>query len=243
MSMTQTKTLMGESAAYGGFVDAVGGLTTIVLAVVGLTHTAPEMMVAIATIVFGAALLIQGGTMLSEYAQIIFPPGTAASSAGQFGGGSLSSVFLAGAAGIILGILTLLGLAPGVLTAAAIIAFGGALVLSCNAVWNLHLLKRSALALEGQSSSSGSEILANEMAFGSAGIQALAGLAAIVLGVLALAGTNSVVLTLVALLALGVALILTGSTLSATVLSFMRPSEPSGTRSPTIRSPVEPSQT
>jgi len=98
MSMTQTKTLMGESAAYGGFVDAVGGLTTIVLAVVGLTHTAPEMMVGIATIVFGAALLIQGGTMLSEYAQIIFPPGTAASSAGQFGGGSLSSVFLAGAA-------------------------------------------------------------------------------------------------------------------------------------------------
>jgi len=71
------------------------------------------------------------------------------------------------------------------------------------------------------------------MAFGSAGTQALAGLAAIVLGVLALAGNNAAVLTLVALLALGGTLILTGSTLSATVLSFMRPvtSESAGTRS------------
>ena len=76
MSMTHTETLIGESAAYGGFVDAVGGIVTIVLAVVGLAHTAPEMMIAIATVVFGAALLIEGGTLLSEYARIIFPPGT-----------------------------------------------------------------------------------------------------------------------------------------------------------------------
>jgi hypothetical protein len=62
------------------------------------------------------------------------------------------------------------------------------------------------------------------MASGSAGIQSLAGLGAIVLGVLAVAGsTNDVVLNLVALLALGATLVLTGSTLSTTVLSFMRP--------------------
>jgi hypothetical protein len=42
---------------------------------------------------------------------------------------------------------------------------------------------------------SGSEILASEMASGSAGIQALAGLAAIVLGILAVVGTNPIVLT------------------------------------------------
>ena len=61
------------------------------------------------------------------------------------------------------------------------------------------------------------------MASGSAGIQALAGLAAVVLGILAAAGTNEVVLSLVALLALGATLVLTGSTLSGTVLSLMRP--------------------
>ncbi len=64
---------------------------------------------------------------------------------------------------------------------------------------------------------------ASEMASGSAGIQALAGLAAIVLGILALAGSpNDLTLNLVALLALGSTIVLTGSTLSATVLSFMR---------------------
>ncbi len=234
MSMTRTETFIKETAAYGGFVDAVGGIATIVLAVVGLAHTAPETMVSIATVVFGAALLIQGGTMLSEYARIIFPAGTASSSVGQFGGGSLSAVFLAGAAGMVLGILALLGVNSTVLTSAAIVAFGAALVLSSNSVWHLHHLKRASLAAAEQSPTSGSELLANEMAFGSAGMQALAGMAAIVLGILALAGNNSAVLSLVALLALGGTLILTGSTLSATVLSFMRPlsAEPAGTRSP-----------
>ena len=84
MSLSQTGTMMGESAAYGGFVDAAGGIVTIVLAMVGLSHTAPEMMVSVATIVFGAALFIQGGAMLSEYAQIVptlspeHPPNSAA---------------------------------------------------------------------------------------------------------------------------------------------------------------------
>jgi hypothetical protein len=85
------------------------------------------------------------------------------------------------------------------------------------------MLKRASMSSSGVTGGAGSEVLANEMAFGSAGLQAFAGLAAIVLGILALSGTNSVVLTLVALLALGAALILTGSTLSATVLGFMRP--------------------
>jgi hypothetical protein len=61
------------------------------------------------------------------------------------------------------------------------------------------------------------------MASGSASIQALAGLAAIVLGILAVAGTDVIVLTLVALLALGATLVMSGSTLSGTVLSLMWP--------------------
>jgi hypothetical protein len=69
----------------------------------------------------------------------------------------------------------------------------------------------------------GGEILASEMASGSAGLQALAGLGAIVLGILALAGMVDLTLTLVALLALGATVILTGGSLSATVLGLMRP--------------------
>ncbi len=235
MSLTRTENIFGETAAYCGFIDAAGGIATIVLAIVGLTGAATGSMVAIATIVFGAALLIQGGTTLSEYASIIFPAGATEATAGQFGGGSLSAVFLAGAAGIVLGILALLGVDAPVLTSAAIIAFGVAFVLSSNSIGRLHQLKHTSLTSVGGSPVSGAEILANEMAFGSATMQALAGLAAVVLGIIALAGGRSEVLSLVALLALGGALILTGSTLSATVLGFMRPLAPSSVGESTPR--------
>jgi hypothetical protein len=69
----------------------------------------------------------------------------------------------------------------------------------------------------------GRDFLAGEMASGSASVQVVAGLAAIVLGILAVAGTSSTAVTLAALLVLGVTIILTGSTLSGLVLGLMRP--------------------
>ncbi len=210
---------------YGGFADAVGGIATMVLAIVALAGVHSDLMMAIATIIFGAALLIHGGALLSEYAHIIFPPGTASDSSQEFTGGSLAAVFLVGAAGIILGILALLGIFPPELTAISVIAFGGALVMSSNAVWHLHLLKRaSMMTRDSRDWRGGSEILAGEMASGSAGMQALAGLASVVLGILAVVGTYSTVLTLVALLVLGTTIVLIGGALSGAVLSFMRPS-------------------
>ena len=222
MAMSVSESLSRESAAYGGFADAIGGVATIVLAIIGLAGIRPDMMVGVATIVFSAALLIEGGAILSEYARIIYPAGGQTASVEHIGGSGLSAHFLVGAAGIVLGVLALLGIASGVLTSVALIAFGAAMVLSSNSVWQLHQLKRRMLPAEGRSMS-GSEILANEMASESAGALTLAGLAAIVLGVLAVAGMNSTVLTLAALIVIGATLVLTGSSLSATVVSFMRP--------------------
>lgn len=227
MTLISRESLYRDTAAYGGLIDAIGGIATVVLAVCGLAGIHPPLMAAIATIVFGIALLIQGGTMLSEYAQVIFPAGVQATSLDQFGGSSLSAVFLVGAGGIVLGVLALLGINSAVLTPVATIAFGTAFVLSSNAVWHLYVVRRASVKGEAPPATSqlaGSELLASEMASGSAGIQALTGLAAIVLGVLAVAGnTNDLNLNLVALLALGATLILTGGSLTATVLSLMRP--------------------
>ena len=179
----------------------------------------PAILVPITVIVFGAALLIQGGTMLSEYARFVFPIGTTTFSAEQFGGGSISSVFLVGTAGIVLGVLALLGIAPTVLPAVAVIAYGSALVLSSNSVRQLYLLR----TWTRSGGARGSEVLAGEMAAGSAGVQLVAGLATIVLGILAVAGTNPTMLSLAALIVLGATVVLTGSALSGMVLSFMRP--------------------
>jgi len=70
----------------------------------------------------------------------------------------------------------------------------------------------------------GSQMFAGEMAMGSAGTQALAGLAAVILGILAVVGTYPGYLTLIALLVVGATVVLTGSALSGAALSFMRPS-------------------
>jgi hypothetical protein len=63
------------------------------------------------------------------------------------------------------------------------------------------------------------------MASESAGALSTAGLAAIVLGILAVVGTNPIVLTLATLIAIGTTLVMTGSSLGAAVVSFMRPAE------------------
>jgi hypothetical protein len=208
------------AAAYGGLADAIGGIATIILAIIALAGVHPEIMLPIATIVFGAALLIQGGTMLSEYASIIFPAGSATASPEQFGVGSLSSLFLVGVAGIVLGILALLGITPSILTAIAVIAFGSALMLTSNSVRHLYMMQ-SCASWSG-APRAGAELLAGEMASGSAGVQMLAGLAAIVLGILAVLGMNQNILTLAALIVLGATVILTGSALSGLVIGFMR---------------------
>jgi hypothetical protein len=224
MSMAQTEILSAERASYGGFVDAVGGLATIVLAIAGLAGVAPNTMLSIVTVIFGAALLIQGGALLSEYARVVFPAGTTAASIDQFGGGALSAIFLVGAAGMVLGVLALLGVYSVTLTAAAVIAFGAGMVMSSRSLLNLHMINSSSSEKSAtHETRAGSEILAAEMASSSAGFQTIAGLAAIVLGILAIVGMRSDVLSLVALLALGATLVLTGSALSGVVLSFMRP--------------------
>lgn len=217
---TETSSAPAEAAAYGGLVDAIGGIATIVLAILGLAGSHAETILPIAVIVFGAALLVQGGTMLSEYAGIIFPAGSTGVSSEQFGIGSLSSLFLVGVAGIVLGVLALLGIAPGILSAVAVIAFGCALMLTSNSVRHLYMLQSS--ASRPSTPRAGTELLAGEMAAGSAGVQMLAGLTALVLGILAVVGMNQNVLLLSALIVLGATVILTGSALSGLVIGFMR---------------------
>jgi hypothetical protein len=217
MSTTYSSAAVADAGSYGGFVDALGGIATIVLAIIGLAGVKPEMLVAIATVVFGAALLIQGGAMLTEFAQIE----TTTETSGTASGGGLSALFLVGFAGIVLGVLALLGIYSPVLTAAAAIAFGAALVISSSAVW--QLLTSRSIAARFERHSPLLRVMASEVAAGSAGLQAMAGLAVIVLGILAVSGVYTTGLSLIALLIAGAAIVLTGSSLSGSMTGLMRP--------------------
>lgn len=219
MSMTYSSSgVSREAATYGGFVDALGGIATIVLAIIGLSGVKPDVLVSIATIVFGAALLIQGGAMLSEFAQTEMTPDASAAS----GGGGLSALFLVGIGGIVLGVLALLGIHATILASVAVIAFGSALVISSSAVW--QLLTSRSVAMRFQTRPVMVRFIASEIAAGSAGVQAMAGLAVIVLGILAVCGVFTGPLTLIALLVAGASILLTGSTLTGTMVGFMRDS-------------------
>ena len=218
------------AAAFGGVMDAIGGIATAVLAIIGLAGWRPELLAGVATIVFGAALLIQGGTLLSEYSQVFTPAGALQTASDALGGDGLAAMFPVGVAGVVLGILALLGVASHALTAVSVIAFGAALMLSAQSVRRLYLMQAE-LRRASVGANSIREFLAGEMAAGSAGIQFIVGLGALVLGIIAVvmaATMRSELLTLVALLIVGLTNIISGSTLSGLVLSFMRPESQTG---------------
>lgn len=137
------------------------------------------------------------------------------------GGGAFTGIFLAGAAGAVLGVLALLGVDSGVLAPAAVIAFGAALLLAAASARRMHALSRMAAKTGNRSAR---EAMAGELACGSANLQALGGLTAIVLGMLAVLGNNSndLLFDLIALLTLAVTIILTGSTFNAAMLGTAR---------------------
>lgn len=228
-TMITSENTFQEAATYGGFVDAIGGIATVVLAIIALSGIHQPTLAAIATIVFGAALLIQGGTMLTEYTKLMFPAGVA-QPAQESAGGGLPALFMVGASGIVLGVLALLNIAAGTLVSCAVIAFGAALLVSSNSVWHLYRAKQASQQMLTQRTLSGGEILAGEMASGSAAVQCLSGVAAIVLGILAVSGIYTPLLSLVALLIMGATVLLTGSTLSGAAMSFMQPT-PTAARS------------
>ena len=217
MSVTypSSSAVSGETAAYGGFIDALGGIATIVLAIIGLSGIKSGVLVSISTIVFGVALLVQAGALLSEFSQTE----TAQGSDVGTGYGGLSALFLVGIAGIVLGVLALLDIHASVLTAAAVTAFGVALVISSWAVW--QSLTSPLIAARFRTHAPMVRLIASEVAAGSAGLQAIAGLAVIVLGILAVCGIYTVPLTLTALLVSGASIVMTGSALSGTMVGLM----------------------
>ena len=198
--------------------ESVGGIAAIVLTILGLAHVAPVFLVAIALIAAGAAVVLRGAAIVRDFFRLLQRAG-AITAVPEVGGSSALYVeLLAGGAAIILGILSLLGVASIDLVAIGVITLGGALVLSTNATARLTAQK---LAM----TSGGDErarLVAAEIVTSSAGTQALAGLTAITLGILALAGFASVVLVLIALLTLGSFILLDGVSIGGTILTLLR---------------------
>ena len=185
----------------GSLVGALGAAGAVVLSILGLVGVLPFTMVTVATIVLGAAMLLEGGAIAARYGRFVRRtalPGEVVQMPDVAGGMSAES--LAGLAGVTLGILSLLNIYPGILEPVAVIVLGAGLLFASSAV--------SRVMRDNAPASIGGEVLF--------------GIGAVVLGILALLGFDPLLLVLVGLLAVGFAAMLSGSAIGARMFGLLR---------------------
>jgi hypothetical protein len=174
--------------------ETVGAAAAIVLAIIGLAGGMPRAMMVIATIVLGAAILLDAAAAAARTHGLSTE---AHAGEGRIARaervGGISAESTAGVAAIVVGILALLGISSTVLCSIALIVLGAGLLFASTT---------------------------RERA--SAGGEVLVGMGAITLGILALLGFKPVTLVLVGLLAVGGAVFLSGSALGARVFGLLR---------------------
>jgi len=176
-----------------------GGLAAIT-AIIGLASYFPIYMGSIATIAIGFALIAQGGALASRWQNVA--TATIPRSVRYTESVGIGTEVLGGFAGMALGVLALLGVAPLVLLPVAAIVVGAALLFGGPAQPQLadavpHASQRFRRTRETLRTSSS--------------VMVTAGLAGVVLGVLGLTlGGYALVLALVAMLAVALALVVAG---------------------------------
>lgn len=207
-----------EVAGAGAATEAIGAAAAIVLAIIGLTGTLTEPMMAITTIVLGAALLIDAGALGTRYARLLRQASSTEERIvkAELGGG-ISAGTAGGLAGIVLGILALLGNMPVTLCAVALIVFGASLLFGSAAKARLATLTTERYGYPEKTGR-----IVHEALGLSAGGEILVGIGAVVLGILALVGFQPTTLVLVGFIAVGAAVLLSGSAFGARVFGVLR---------------------
>jgi hypothetical protein len=202
-------------AVFGG--TLAGGLVAAgaaTLAIIGLAGMFPVLLVSVATIGVGAAFLFEGAAVISRLSDLLHVATEGRIQAAELGAGTTGET-LAGFAGIALGILSILGVVPGVLIPAAAIVFGVALVLGAGT--NMRI---NHLTVAYRQEHPIAQEVAREAVRATTGLQVLAGLGAITLGILALAAVEPLSLGLVAMLGVSAAFLLTDTAVAGRMLTI-----------------------
>ncbi len=200
----------------GSGLEAIGGIAAVVLGILGLLGVIPGMMASIGIIVIGVGFLSQGTAVATRYAELLKAlDGGGAKQAAELAGG-MTTEFIGGITGIVLGVLALLGIAPLPLMAAALIAFGAALLMST--------AETSRLISMGTLEGTRARQIFRIAVPAAAGGQVLVGVGAMILGILALVMVPhlSLKLILVGVLAVGAALLFSGSAVAGRLMMLLK---------------------
>lgn len=211
--ITQDKTLkrfgLGGSGA-----DVIAGIGAVVLTILGLVGVVPSIMLAVATMALGVALLVESGAFAAEYSRLLEVSGATRAGKYELGGG-LGGEGAAGAAALVLGILAIIGIVPGVLLPSAAIVLGAGLSFGSGVHDRIREMR---VGLESEYA----DKLTRETIAATTGAEILVGISAVVLGILALVGFAPLTLTLVAMLAVGASVLLSGAAIGGRVMSVLR---------------------
>lgn len=212
--MTHAPDRSRASALVGGSsLETLGGLTAVVLALIGLSYQ-PIVMCAIATIAIGIGLAAEGISIMARWRDNLRRLDGPQFDRSELASGVSTEVF-GGCVGIVLGVLALTGLMPYVLLPVAVVVFGGSLLLGGPA-------QRELVHLAPEHDPRFARVTYSAIQ-GSGGIMVLVGVGAAVLGILALLNVGPIVrLTLVAMLSIGASLLLGGGALTARFVHALR---------------------
>jgi hypothetical protein len=191
----------------GAGLEVIGGGAAVVLAIIGLAGYLPMYMTAIATIAIGGGLLAHGAAAAARWNDTMQRAAADRNERVGVTSGLGAEVF-GGAGAIALGILALAGVIPMTLLAVSAIVVGGAILIGAPAQPDIARL--------ASDPNRRFDRVSYEAVEGTSGAMALAGVGAAVLGILALLGVGPVLtLVLVSMLAVGGAMFLGGSALTA----------------------------
>ncbi|HEX5437200.1 MAG TPA: hypothetical protein VFW98_08570 [Gemmatimonadaceae bacterium] len=188
----------------GSMGEASMGVGAAVLGILGLIGLAPRALDSIACIAVGVGLLAASRAISRA---VPAPTADSARHPRQAIPSSLAMTSLAGVAGVVLGILALIGIGALAMLSAAAIVLGAGLIMAGGARARIEALWYARTA--------GDTRIMEDVAYAASGSDVLVGIGAVVLGILALGGFAPITLTLIAMLSLGAAILLGGSTITA----------------------------
>jgi hypothetical protein len=199
-----------ETEPFGLLTEGAAGIAVIVLTVVALAGVSTLILASIAAIVIGIGLTVQAFNSAAEEMRVMAPHmGESAQDATL--GGEVMVDCVCGLTGIVLGILALVGINAAHLLPAALIVFGGSLLLG-------GFISMWPRTMQVAGSGTEARFVSYRGSPAAAGMEVLVGLAAIVLGILSVIMAPFEVLVFVGFLAIGAALLMVSATFAGAAL-------------------------
>ncbi len=215
---TQTREIQ-SSMRYllgGSLSEGLAGAGAVAVAIIALASGDSAVLLSIATILVGGALMFEGGAIAARYSNLLHETSHGAIDSTELGAG-MSAQLIGGMGVVTLGILALLSVDATVLAPIAAIVGGGAVLLGSGATARMNALK-----IEKSGESDEARHLAHAAVSSAAGVQLFIGISAIVLGILGVLHIATAQLAVIAMLALGASVLMGGAALSGMSVMFRR---------------------